>query len=1215
MFQPRWSLYFCCFLLVLFSCSIKADPIFAVDTQNQLVIFDSKTPERTTVKPITGLSGIFNGIDFRPSNSQLYALTVDSNDLPARIYRINPGTGQAAFVTFTSQPILGFWHSIDFDPVTDKLRVVCSGIDAPSYIVDVDSGQTEKKAVLKYYPASNGEENTSNIAGLAYTNNVANAPNTMLWGIDIGRDILVKINPPNYPEGTVFSWGSLGVDTTSLVGFDVQQGTGEAFAILDVEGSQQLYNIDLQNPYPDRLKKIGMVGSGGSRLMDFAIRRAQPQTFVVNSTSDEGNGVCDATECTLREAIEAANAVLTDDTIAFNIPTTDTNRDATTGVFTITPNRALPQINDTVFIDGYSQPGASPNSVAQGNNAVLLIEINGENAGSEANGLVLFAPYCRVRGLVVNRFGDSGIRLQNDPSTYNIIEGNFIGTDASGTRVLGNKNGVLVDANPYNLIGGTTPQSRNLISANRENGILCGHFTYGLGTYGNRIEGNYIGTDRSGTTPLGNYNGVHLARGAGGINIGGINAGNLISGNRRGILLDDSEVNDNKVLGNTIGADVSGLLPLPNTFSGIEVDISDPFGRTSANLIGGVKTGEGNLIAFNGTVGIWINNGDGIEIRGNSIFDNNDLGISFGNYNQGHFIPTPNDESSSDSDFGPNGRQNYPILSSAAYQNGHVMVSGRLKSLASTKFVLDFYDAGQPNATGNYEPRKYLSSTEVITDSSGFVSFTADVGNQAGGTHITATATNQQAETDEFGSTSEISPVLYVLPAFHFSSNEFHVSEDVGKAAVTLERSSTQGSATVDFEITAVTAQAGKDFVNYPEGRGTATFADGESRATIPLQIVNDTLDEPTETINLRLLNPSAGYILAQPIGTRVFIEDNDAQPNLTIYNVGVEESSGVDVNANFRITLSAPSAKTVSVNAIPYESTAKASEDFVAGGIRLVFAPGETVKTFSIPVKGDFIDEATELFYVVLSSPINAGISNGRGRGVIYDNDEPPAISVADVTLKEGSAGQRAAVFMLKLSAPSGQLVRVSYSTANNSALRDSDYIATAGVATFGIGSTVAYVRVPVIGDTANEADETFFLNLFVPNNATLEKSQGVGTILNDDSLPSLTLSDASISEGNLGSKDLIFTVTLSALSGQNVTVNYATNDGTARSSSDFVARNGTLSFAPDETSKTFSVAVNGDTQVEEDETLYVLLSGSTNAVISRGRGKGTILNDDNSG
>ena len=225
------------------------------------------------------------------------------------------------------------------------------------------------------------------------------------------------------------------------------------------------------------------------------------------------------------------------------------------------------------------------------------------------------------------------------------------------------------------------------------------------------------------------------------------------------------------------------------------------------------------------------------------------------------------------------------------------------------------------------------------------------------------------------------------------------------------------------------------------------------------------------------------------------------------------------------------------------------------------------------------------------------------------------PSLSISDVTVTEGNAGTVAAVFTVSLSASSASLVTVDYATANGSATAGSDYVATSGTLTFNPGTTSQSVTVTVNGDTVVEPDETFFVNLTNPTNATLAKGQGQGTILNDDTAPpppSLSISDVTVTEGNSGTVAAVFTVSLSASSTNPVTVGYATANGSATAGSDYVATSGTLTFNPGTTALTITVTVNGDTVVEPDETFFVNLTNPTNATLAKGQGQGTILNDD---
>ncbi len=245
-------------------------------------------------------------------------------------------------------------------------------------------------------------------------------------------------------------------------------------------------------------------------------------------------------------------------------------------------------------------------------------------------------------------------------------------------------------------------------------------------------------------------------------------------------------------------------------------------------------------------------------------------------------------------------------------------------------------------------------------------------------------------------------------------------------------------------------------------------------------------------------------------------------------------------------------------------------------------------------------------------------------GGGVMTDTDivdlvlaapGSPTLSVNDVTLVEGNAGTTNAVFTVTLNAPSEQLVTVNYATADGTATSGSDYTPTSGQLAFNAGETSKTVAVAVIGDTIEESDETFFLNLSNPTNATLSDAQGQGTIVNDDSpvqIPTLSVDDVTLVEGNAGTTNAVFTVTLSAPSQQPVTVNYATADGTGTSGSDYTPTSGQLAFNAGETSKTVAVAVLGDTIVESDETFFLNLSNPTNATLSDAQGQGTIVNDD---
>jgi probable HAF family extracellular repeat protein len=223
------------------------------------------------------------------------------------------------------------------------------------------------------------------------------------------------------------------------------------------------------------------------------------------------------------------------------------------------------------------------------------------------------------------------------------------------------------------------------------------------------------------------------------------------------------------------------------------------------------------------------------------------------------------------------------------------------------------------------------------------------------------------------------------------------------------------------------------------------------------------------------------------------------------------------------------------------------------------------------------------------------------------------PSLSVDDVRVTEGHAGTYAATFTVTLSQPSDRVVTVSYCTAGGTATTGSDYQSASGTLTFAPGETKKTITVPVYGDRLAEPDETFFVSLGGATNATIADGQGVGSIVDDE--PRIGINDVIKYEGKKGQTVLfVFTVTLSAAYDQVVTLSYTTVSGTAKASDkDYVVRAGTLTFAPGETTKAITIEVKGDTRREADETFYLdLFDNSSNALFTKNRGVGTILNDD---
>lgn len=512
---------------------------------------------------------------------------------------------------------------------------------------------------------------------------------------------------------------------------------------------------------------------------------AQGATFTVLNTNDTGAG-------SLRQAIVDANANAGPDVIAFNIPS---------GGLAIFPVSALPIVSEAVTIDGTTQPGFA---------GAPLIELAGTSAGAGVNGLHISAGGSTVRGLVINRFTASGLRLSTNGN--NVVEGCLIGTGVGGTNDLGNTvDGIIITNCANNVIGGMTLAARNVISGNNQNGVhvlglassnnlvvgniiglslsnadlgntgdgvrvaaprnriggttaaerntISGNNSDGIelvGTnaLGNVIQGNYLGTDMAGTIDRGNDDGVNLNNSPGNL-IGGATpgAGNLISGNSTGVELSGLTAAFNLVLGNLIGTDASGAVALANSANGVLIT-----SNARTNSIGGVAAGEANIITFNTGDGVNVATGTNNAIRGNRIVANGNLGIDIGA--NGVLANDAND-----ADTGANQLQNYPLLATATGSAGSVQITGALNSRASATYLIDFYANYACDPSTNGEGQQYLGSTTVNTDAGGNANISATVSATLAGRFVTATATDPSGNTSEF---SPCVPATLLVPGNNF---------------------------------------------------------------------------------------------------------------------------------------------------------------------------------------------------------------------------------------------------------------------------------------------------------------------------------------------------------------------------------------------------------------------------------------------------------------
>jgi len=499
---------------------------------------------------------------------------------------------------------------------------------------------------------------------------------------------------------------------------------------------------------------------------------ARAATFTVTTDADDGPG-------SLRQAIVAANADAVADAIAFAIPTAGIPR-----IVLLTP---LPAITQPLAIDGTTQLPAG------------WVELGGE-ATLFVPGLTLAAAGSTVRGLVLDGFTGSGIEI--DPPGGDVVEGNRIGTDASGTVALSTlAYGVEIKNAPGNRISG------NLLSGN-----LFGIFVHGAGATGNVIDGNLVGVTASGTSPLGNAaTGIWIS-GASGTVVGGVDpgAGNVIAGNAGdGIDVTGATAVDTVIAGNAIGFAADLATAVGNGGDGIYVSTG-----ASGTSIG---VAAPNWIGNSAIAGVRLDTsaGTGNEIRGNVITGNATLGIDIGPSGV-----TAND--AGDGDTGANDLQNFPILD--ATFTGGTAVDGVLDSTPSTTFTIEVFTVAACDPSGNGEGEELVGTIGVGTDAGGHAAFTVPLSRlvDASMEHLTATAT------DDAGNTSEFSPCTPVTLLPTTTTTTTTTTSSTTTVAPTTTTSTTGAPVTTTTSTTVASTTSTTD----PVTTTTSTTAPGATTTT-----------------------------------------------------------------------------------------------------------------------------------------------------------------------------------------------------------------------------------------------------------------------------------------------------------------------------------------------------------------------------------------------
>ena len=801
------------------------------------------------------------------------------------------------------------------------------------------------------------------------------------------------------------------------------------------------------------------------------------------------------------------------------------------------------------------------------------------------------APLDQVNGDV-----SAGVLITDDSSNVRVY-GNFVGLfqfpaggSPIGSLTSGNRgNGIVVDSS-NNQIGGSQPFEANLILRNARHGILV----RGTQVSGVNIRGNFIGV--SSPTGLGNF---------------------------------------------TFG----------NVGDGIHVNAA------SSLTIGGTGATDDNVISANGRHGIALRNGSTSNgwanlIRRNQIFGNDrtggdgitGLGIDLDQIpNAPDPIPDPNGPDPNDNK--ANLGQNQPSICTGGASEPAACAGATPPNFnGSATSVQWTIDTPRPSSSFRIEffqttptSQTFLSDQMVTTNASGVLTgggcaagrCTSSVGGSTNtqGSQVQITATDLfPADVPPIGTgsvnlpsnnTSEFSTAVGVPDPgdLRFTSPTFSIGEAGPQVSISVERvNGSDGVVGVTYATSNGTASTPAD---YAATTGTLSWANAETGSkTFNIPIVQDTLDEPNETVNLTLSLPTGSALIGTP-GTAVLtITDDDATPSLAIADLSQAEGNSGTTPFVLNVSLSAASGQTVTVAFASANGSASTPSDYAAGSGTLTFVPGDVSETLTINVNGDTTVEPDETFVVNLSAPSNASVSDAQAIATIQNDDAGSVFAVNDVTAVEGNAGTSLFTFTVSRTTTAGA-ASVQAATANGTATAGTDYVAIAATTlNFAAGVSTQTFAVTVNGDTTVEPDETF--NVLLTNasaGTSIGDGSGLGTITNDDVAAGsvFSVNDVTAVEGNAGTSLFTFTVSRT-ITTDAASIQAATANGSATAGTDYVAIAATtLNFAAGVSTQTFAVTVNGDTTVETDETFNVLLTNpSAGTSIGDGSGLGTITNDD---
>ena len=526
------------------------------------------------------------------------------------------------------------------------------------------------------------------------------------------------------------------------------------------------------------------------------------------------------------------------------------------------------------------------------------------------------------------------------------------------------------------------------------------------------------------------------------------------------------------------------------------------------------------------------------------------------------------------------------------------------------------YSAAISPASGGTAPYTYAVTAGALP---GGLSLNASTGaitgtpSASGTFNFSISATDSSTGSGPYSATRGYSILISAGPSVSIAVSPASVLEDGASNLVfTVTRSQSLPIANTVNISTSGTATSG---VDYTGGVSAVTIAANATTATITIDPSVDGIVEPDETVILTV-SSGTGYTVGTPASaTGTILNDDVPAASIAVAPAAVQEDGAA--NLIYTITLDQAAFSPTSVN-FTVGGTATSGTDYAVVTSPLVIATGNTSGTITVDPTADTTIEADET--VILSVAAGTGYTVGTpasATGTIL-NDDLPTLSINDVTTSEGNAGTTNFTFTVSLSDPAGPGgVTFDIATANGTATAGSDYVSRSLTGqTIAAGSSTYSFTVQVNGDTLNETDETFFVNVSNVVGATILDGQGLGTINNDDAAPTISISSPSQPEGNTGTSVMNFVVSLSAVSGLPVNFTRATADGTATvADNDYVALAAAAASIPaGQQTLTIPVTINGDTVFEGNETFSLILSAINGATPTTITGTGTILEDDQS-